>query len=400
MKADLEQRLQLKGSCQNAVAISCMLLADEENERLLNIISCVLRKALTFQVAHFGEHKSSELCRSWILGQATGAYFNHLKEIIGIISDTSLLEQAGLTVSPVRVSALLQRANEGEIQTEDEYSDALGQLVFEFLTEREDRGLWLLRGWPWAQLRGFHSQNAFIEVLQDFQSDLQVWNEVQAYQAKTAALELLIQRSVFQKASVKQLELAVQDCFFVVSSVLLCFVFCWFVFCFAMNDQSQDPDYMSEQWQADFKKLGESRMKRAVPTLIVESMFGVQKAHKCLRMSKRARRPERSFGSVLRAELIGKVHKWRTPNILMPLGSKDVFLNPECWHQPPRTRSLSFNSVVSTKPAAPYYSPASNCYTQHVADLELLRILKKDHGGEYSKVDGAFLSLVFIKLTR
>ena len=129
-------------------------------------------------------------------------------------------------MSPVRVSALLQRANEGEIQTEDEYSDALGQLVFEFLTEREDRGLWLLRGWPWAQLRGFHSQNAFIEVLQDFQSDLQVWNEVQAYPAKTAALELLIQRSVFQKASVKQLEMAVQACFFVVSSVLLCFVFC------------------------------------------------------------------------------------------------------------------------------------------------------------------------------
>ena len=140
--------MALKSSCQNAVAISCMLLADEENERIMSIIGCVLKKGLTFSIKHQEEHRSSDQCRQWLLDQARGGYFDHVKEIIGVMFDTSVLEQAGLTVQPVAVTSVLQRANEGEIQCEDDFASILGQLVFEFVAEREDRALWMLRGWP------------------------------------------------------------------------------------------------------------------------------------------------------------------------------------------------------------------------------------------------------------
>lgn len=109
-----------------------MVLSDEEKERLLCIVEVVLNFVLWFQIDHKLEHNSSEQCRSWMRDQACGGYLQQLASIIAIISDTKAIEHCGLVVSPVQVNSILSRACEGEISTEDDFSDVLGQLACEY----------------------------------------------------------------------------------------------------------------------------------------------------------------------------------------------------------------------------------------------------------------------------
>ena len=62
-------------------------------------------------------------------------------------------------VAPGKVNALLMRAAEGEITSENAYADTFGQMVTNLLSDRLERGLRLLRGIPWFFLRGMKSEN-------------------------------------------------------------------------------------------------------------------------------------------------------------------------------------------------------------------------------------------------
>ena len=94
-------------------------------------------------------------------------------------------------------------------------------------------------------------------------------------------------------------------------------------------------------------------------------------------MSNRIRRPTRSFGTVLKSGIIGKNHKWKTPNAHMPMRAKALQLQPAVWQQPKLDRSISFSKIVSANHVAPYYSSAATNYHQTVADLVLLHIVGK-----------------------
>ena len=135
----MDKTLALNPSCPNAVSISVMLLVDDENERLFSIMEVVFEHALRFQIDQQLEHKSADECGSFMQNLACGGYLQHLSKIVSILSDRIALEKCGFLVNPVQVNSILQRASEGEIQTEDEFSDVLGQMVFEFVAERLDR---------------------------------------------------------------------------------------------------------------------------------------------------------------------------------------------------------------------------------------------------------------------
>lgn len=113
----------------------------------------------------------------------------------------------------------------------------------------------------------------------------------------------------------------------------------------------QNKAFMTEPWQRDVNKPIETKLETSVPTLIVEEMFGVQKAHRCLRMSNRIRKPEGPFVGVIKSGLMDSTHKWKPQNANMPLGAKTAVLKKECFQQPPE------QSIVGTSPVTPYYSP-------------------------------------------
>ena len=121
--------------------MSVMLLSDDDNERLFAVMEVVMKYALQFQTDHHMEHKSSEECRKYMQSLACGGYLQHLADIVSIITDSVALERCGFAVNPVQVNSILQRASDGEVQSEDDFSHVLGQLVFEFFFIKGGQGL-------------------------------------------------------------------------------------------------------------------------------------------------------------------------------------------------------------------------------------------------------------------
>ena len=106
------------------------------------MMEAVLQFALKFQIAQQNE-KSADACKAWMQSMACGRYLEHLADIVSILTDSAALEECGFRVNPVHVASTLQRASDGELSTEDEFSHVLGQMVCECLADRKDRCLFI-----------------------------------------------------------------------------------------------------------------------------------------------------------------------------------------------------------------------------------------------------------------
>ena len=162
------------------------------------------------------------------------------------------------------------------------------------------------------------------------------------------------------------------------------------------HTQKQDPLFNNDfqAWLTDFKAMLMGKARVSLPTHIIEEMFGVQKAHQVLKCANRIRKPERSFGAVLKSQLLNKRHKWVTASCDVPVGSKTLRLAKECFEFPKHGKTgLDYGSIVSTNQTASFYSAGGPNYTQNCADPDLLQHARFTADG-YNAVEGAWLGEV------
>ena len=121
---------------------------------------------------------------------------------------------------------------------------------------------------------------------------------------KGPVLLAIERRHLFQKVSVKQLEMAVSD-----------------------------PAYESEVWQEEFGDMLAAHAKVATPSQIVEDCFVAMKTAKVLKGTNRIRRVERSMFMPLREETITQRHAWETPNTMVPVGVRSSKVDESVWEE-------------------------------------------------------------------
>ena len=97
-----------------------------------------------------------------------------------------------------------------QVVVDDDMAETLGRLCLSLCEHRLRRGLWMLRGWPTRtvmMLPGGPSQRAAVDLLR---SDFEAFATIHARQHEWPALSAVVDRSIFNLVSVKQVVLPLQ----------------------------------------------------------------------------------------------------------------------------------------------------------------------------------------------
>jgi hypothetical protein len=106
---------------------------------------------------------------------------------------------------------------------------------------------------------------------------------------------------------------------------------------------------------SDFKDLIRQRSSGMIITQAVEDSFGEAKSARQIRGSKRCRKPARAMSIVLAKCVLNKRHRWRSvQQARLSLGLVETFPK-DVYSQARLTRSLKFESVVSTRRSLEYF---------------------------------------------
>ena len=192
------------------------------------------------------------------------------------------------------------QASLGEVVAEDDFADTFGQITSNMLVGREQRGLHLLRGWPWSMLR--HKKGN--KVVKQFMNDSRLFKTIKDMENRPQSLETLFRRHQMQQTSVQQLE-----------------------------EACNDPLFLSDSWEADFNDLLDSHARVCCPTPIIEDCIGTQKAHRVFKQANRIRKPMKSMHIVLKQGTLDKKHGWKTPSSDVPVAGKMARLDESVWQQ-------------------------------------------------------------------
>lgn len=104
----------------------------------------------------------------------------------------------------------------------------------------------------------------------------------------------------------------------------------------------------------------------------IEDLTGTQKAAATHKLGAKFSTPQRAMGIVLRKKVLDERYKWSVPDTTLPLGGKSLRITKDAWFAKARDRSLPWNSIVSTRALAPFYSPKAENMGQQVTDLVLI----------------------------
>lgn len=360
-RAAFEDRI-LRACSQNCVTISVGLLPDSGNERIFCIMSEATKSVLEWDSGNRQLCRDGDGCADFMIGQCSGDYMKHVEAITAILHTVKSLELCQFIVTESEAS--LRKGSAGDVITEDDFADILGQFSWSLAVERIKRGLWLCRGWPWSMCRILSKNEACGDrCLKEFADDHVVFDALAAHGGRCATADAMLRRHCFQKTSVVQFKHAFAD-----------------------------PAASTPQWKEDFKKLVLSHARVAVPTVAVVDLIGTQKSVKTLKRGSKYARVEKSMAIVIRKGVLEKRHRWTVPARDVPLGPKTARISNLAFHAKAKARSMPFNNVVSTKQAANYYSPAAENVSHNVADLAVLRDCHSR--GDSNLVDAAWIGEV------
>lgn len=359
LKTTFEDRT-LRSCSQNSVALSLALLSEPANERLFYIIHHAGQPVLLWDSAQRARLKSSGEIEAFLTEQATGSYMHHIAQVASTTSSPAALRDCQFLVDS---SGMDRSLDDGEILTEDDAADICGQFSWQLATERLKRGLWVMRGWPWAMTAGLRSDHDLEEALALFGQDASVSEALDHMPGRTGTLELLHRRHMFRKTSVAQLLMAYKD-----------------------------PQFGTPQWKSDFRELLKAHARVAAPTTIIEDLIGTQKGVRTYRQGSKYNRPQRAMAAVLHRDVLNKRHRWHVPDRDVPTGAKSLHIDHSAFAPKVSGRSLPFNDIVTTKGQAPYYTAKAECIAQNISDLALLSQAHK--AGDLTMVENSWVGEV------
>ena len=333
VNADLKM---MRSACENAVAISVMFLSDETARRYMFIIKVCGRECKTWHSDQNHRMRSGDGCGDWVTEMCCGGVSRHADACLEPLSCRKFLEDAQFVCT-----AGAAKAMGDEIIAENEFAAVCGNLCLELNARRVRRLLWLVRGWPWSMTRALQSDDHFDSTVDRFEQDLMSFQVLEAHPNKCEAVDKKYRRHQMRKRS---------------------------------NFQFRQSLFHRGHhlYRRDLKKVIRDRARCACPTQIIEEVNGIMKNKRNLRMTTRARRPQKAMGLVLQSKLFQKSHKWKSIPVEAPTGPKGKFISQSSFLAAAKGRSLPFHTIVSTLQAVPWYSPASKDYSANTADLQLI----------------------------
>eukprot|EP00971_Amphidinium_carterae_P054426 1072187-Amphidinium_carterae.1 len=129
----------------NAMTVSIGILADKTNLMQTRAI-CTVSEPL--EKWHFRQNKLLRAASStipWLLEQQGGAFMGSLCETLRLLQDPGPLRFCGLALPSKKVVV----PNMGEVFWQDEIASLMADFALSLCSNRLQRCLWLLEGWPW-----------------------------------------------------------------------------------------------------------------------------------------------------------------------------------------------------------------------------------------------------------
>lgn len=90
----------IRDSCANVVSVSVMMLSKPENLRICGILLSPARPLKVWEGGQNKRNRSSHECEQWAVEQASGAYMQHLNDMVAGLSNRSTLTRCGFAVDP------------------------------------------------------------------------------------------------------------------------------------------------------------------------------------------------------------------------------------------------------------------------------------------------------------
>lgn len=198
----------LRSVCQNAVAISVVMLGDDQNRRLCAAISGLMQPLLDWHSAQIEQLRSAMGTFEFKIEQVGQSKFmQHIVAIVRRLTESAFLQNAGMLFD----CSAMPGWPVGDIGLEDELAAFVGDFALVLASARCKRAVLLMHAWPCKMIKALGSPALAREVLGDFRRDLDLWGAFLEFPNKDVRLEQLQRRSCFHKTSVKQFVEAMRD---------------------------------------------------------------------------------------------------------------------------------------------------------------------------------------------
>jgi len=325
----------------NAVVLSLAVMASEKHRRLLAGVVCISGQLLKWHGELSRKCRSAKGSQEWLVSQLRGATMETCNEVFEAFEKEQTLEACDFLVSSSRNATDLDEQN---IRVEDELAGALGSFGLA-LTKNRSRRIAYLFGYPHvlALCSSLGTDEEKTKVLRQFHDDGNMHLQMQREDNKNRLEVIYVDRSPFNTPSVQQL---------------------W-----------QGAGF--EEWQCT-KRFSNHMDKR---TLCVVTSQGVEdinnhqtNARQTTSWGSRYRRPSTAMATVIRDQVLQKVHKW---DVIETKSDKQHATEILTKYDlaPLGHGSLDFKSVELGGQKAPYFSPSAEGVGLPTADLFVKRCL-------------------------
>lgn len=198
------QDRMLRSACQNSLVITLMLLEEERNMQAVDMVLYVAEPAVKWHTTQNAELRDAHRAAQWLRDQHRSAFMEHLNEIFHRLSSPVALQTLGMHEKD---------SGQEEIETAigDELATVLGDMSLQLVKARMMRVLWMVLGYL-AAFGAFLAGDAIaIETATLFRQDAEAFQVLSSARVKSAAMQAMEKRSLFQLTPVVQVHEALKE---------------------------------------------------------------------------------------------------------------------------------------------------------------------------------------------
>lgn len=198
----------LRSCCQNSLVISVAMLGDGHHNVLVRMILAIAGPVEAWHSEQNSTLRSAGASASWLLVQLKGGFMNHIHQILEKLSKVAVLEHCKFELpgqdAPLHRDGDQADAHLMRLLREDDLADLMGDMAMSMASMRLQRCLWAVSGWPVRMAAILGDEGLAEATIMDFKLDYEAFEKLKRQEQKTAAMETLLHRSVFQQVSVQQ----------------------------------------------------------------------------------------------------------------------------------------------------------------------------------------------------
>lgn len=194
----------LKANGDNSIVIAISMLGDEMN---LATVRIIVESGLAAEAWHGEQNRTLRASldsATWLCRQMGGEFFTHVHEIFGRLEDVGSLERCRILAPLPDADITEHNDHVMEVTKQDELAFLLGRCTTSLASSRVVRTLWAVGGWPTRFVGLLGSADQAQVVADAFKDDLESFRAFERQAEKTAAVQRLLQRTVFRQMPVRQ----------------------------------------------------------------------------------------------------------------------------------------------------------------------------------------------------